>query len=103
MEAQSLIRQHLEAHPDVLRGLLQGAAETLMHAEADALWGAGHGERSPERVNSRNGYRPRDWDTRAGTVKLAIPRLRQGSYVPDWLREPSGRWCRRSPRPTWPG
>jgi transposase-like protein len=56
-----------------------------MSAEADALCGAPYGERSDERTNQRNGYRPREWDTRAGTVELAIPKLRQGSYFPDWL------------------
>jgi transposase-like protein len=52
--------------------MVQTFAEALMSAEADALCGAGYGERSDERVNSRNGYRHRDWDTRAGTVELAI-------------------------------
>jgi len=54
-------------------------------AEADAICGASYGERSEQRVNSRNGYRARDWDTRAGTIELAIPKLRAGSYFPDWL------------------
>jgi transposase-like protein len=62
-------------------------AEALMSAEADARCGAGYGERSSERTNSRNGYRTRSWDTRAGTVEPAIPKLRQGSYFPDWLLE----------------
>jgi transposase-like protein len=69
--------------PDLLRTM----AEALMGAEADAMCGAGYGERSAKRVNSRNGYRERDWDTRAGTVELAIPKLRSGSYFPDWLLE----------------
>jgi putative transposase len=60
-------------------------AEALMSAEADAICGAPYGERSEERTNQRNGYRPREWDTRAGTIELAIPKLRQGSYFPDWL------------------
>ena len=60
-------------------------ADALMSAEADAVCGAAYGERSDERTNSRNGYRPREWDTRAGTVELAIPKLRTGSYFPDWL------------------
>jgi transposase-like protein len=51
-----------------------------MGAEADVLCGAGYRERSPERVNMRNGYRERDWDTRVGTIELAIPKLRRGSY-----------------------
>src|SRR5206468_4465899 len=56
-------------------------------AEADAVCGAPYGQRSQERVNSRNGYRTREWDTRAGTVELAVPKLRSGSYFPDWLLE----------------
>ncbi|BBX87371.1 hypothetical protein MAUB_52440 [Mycolicibacterium aubagnense] len=75
------------AHPDVLRELLATFIHTLMGAEADALCGAGYGERSAERTNSRNGYRHRQFDTRAGTLDLAIPKLRQGSYFPDWLLE----------------
>ena len=62
-------------------------AEALMSAEADAVCGAGYGERSQERVNTRNGYRRREWDTRAGSIDLAIPKLRQGSYFPGWLLE----------------
>lgn len=58
-----------------------------MSAEADALYGAGYGERTAERTNSRNGYRQREWDTRAGTIDLAIPKLRSGSCFPDWLLE----------------
>ena len=58
-----------------------------MSAEADAICGADYGERSGERVNRRNGYRERDWDTRAGTGELAIPKLRSGSYFPEWLLE----------------
>lgn len=91
MDAMSLVRQHLRAHPDALRGMLQTMAEALMSMEVDGLCGAEYGERSRERVNSRNGYRMRDWDTRAGSVELAIPRLRQGSYFPDWLLEPRRR------------
>jgi putative transposase len=91
MDAAALVRQHLEAHPDAVRAMLQLMTETLMGAEVDALCGAGYGERDPERVNSRNGYRPRDWDTRAGSIELAIPRLRQGSYYPGWLLEPRRR------------
>jgi transposase-like protein len=76
-----------DASPDLLRDMIQSFAEALMSAEADALCGAGYRERSPERVNSRNGYRPREWDTRAGTVELGVPKLRTGSYFPDWLLE----------------
>src|SRR5438876_8961224 len=66
-------------------------AEALMSADADAVCGAGYGERSPERVNRRNGYRERDWDTRAGSIELAVPKLREGSYFPDWLLQPRRR------------
>src|SRR5215831_6946767 len=67
--------------------LARRAGEQLMGAEADAACGAGYGERSEDRVNHRNGYRDRRWDTRAGTIELAIPRLRAGSYFPEWLLE----------------
>jgi putative transposase len=79
--------QLAQASPDLLRAMLKTFAEALMSAEADAVCGAAYGQRSLERVNSRNGYRQRDWDTRAGTVELEIPKLRQGSYFPDWLLE----------------
>ena len=82
-----LEEQLAQASPDLLRSMVQTFAEALMGAEADAICGAGYGERSAERTNTRNGYRRRDWDTRAGTVDLAIPKLRQGSYFPDWLLE----------------
>jgi transposase-like protein len=85
--AQWLPEQLASASPDVLRALVKTFAEALMGADADAICGASYGERSPERVNSRNGYRPREWDTRAGTIELAIPKLRSGSYFPDWLLE----------------
>ena len=67
--------------------LLKTFVQALMGAEADAICGAPYGARSDERVNSRNGYRPREWDTRVGTMELAIPKLREGSYYPDWLLE----------------
>ena len=75
------------AEPDLLRSMMKMFVQSIMTAEADAICGAGYGERSPERVNSRNGYRPREWDTRTGTMELAIPKLRSGSYFPDWLLE----------------
>jgi len=65
--------------------------EQLMGAQADAICGADYGERSAERVNRRNGYRERAWDTRAGTIELAVPKLREGSYFPEWLLEPRRR------------
>jgi putative transposase len=58
-----------------------------MSADADAACGADYGSRSENRVNRRNGYRAREWDTRTGTIELAIPKLREGSYFPDWLLE----------------
>ncbi|MFP3969704.1 IS256 family transposase, partial [Actinomadura fulvescens] len=82
------IAEHLAAgEPDLLRQMVKTMAEALMSAEADSLCGAEYGRRSNERVNSRNGYRAREWDTRAGTVELAIPKLRTGSYFPEWLLE----------------
>ena len=82
------LEEHLErAEPDLLRSMLRTFVQALMGAEADAICGAPYGARSDERVNSRNGYRPREWDTRAGTIDLAIPKLRAGSYFPDWLLE----------------
>ena len=69
------------------RQLLVAFINTLMSAEADALCGAPYGTASPERTNVRNGYRQRDFDTQAGTIEVAIPKLRSGSYFPDWLLE----------------
>ncbi|MFG2047353.1 IS256 family transposase [Micromonospora sp. NPDC048935] len=81
-----LLREQIEgASPDVLRAMVKTFAQALMSAEADAICGADYGQRSETRVNSRNGYRVRDWDTRAGTIDLAVPKLRSGSYFPDWL------------------
>ncbi len=81
-----LLSEHLErAEPDVLRSMLKTFIEVLMGAEADAICGAPYRARAVERTNSRNGYRTRDWDTRAGTIEVAIPKLRSGSYFPDWL------------------
>ena len=80
------LREKLETvSPDLLRTMVKTFAEALMSADADAACGAAYGQRSEERVNSRNGYREREWDTRAGTIELAIPKLRSGSYFPDWL------------------
>jgi len=86
VDPAGLVREQLEsASPDVLRAMVKTFAEALMSAEADAIYGAPYGQRSGERTNQRNGYRAREWDTRAGTIELAIPKLRQGSYFPDWL------------------
>jgi transposase-like protein len=90
MDVSGWLRKQLEeASPDLLRAMMKDFAEALMGAEADAVCSAGHGERSPERVNRRNGYRERDWDTRVGSVELAVPKLKlmERSYFPDWLLE----------------
>jgi len=92
MEMSGWVRKQLEeASPDLLRVMVKDFAEALMSADADAVCGAGYGERSPERVNRRNGYRERDWDTRVGSIELAVPKLREGSYFPDWLLQPRRR------------
>jgi len=70
---------------DMLRQMVQFAAQRLMDMEAETLCGAGYDEKNPERLNSRNGYRDRSWETRAGTVGLRVPKLRQGSYYPAFL------------------
>jgi putative transposase len=82
-----LEEQLAQASPDLLRQMLTTFINTLMSAEADAVCGAGYGERSETRTNSCNGYRGREIDTRAGTLEVAIPKLRSGSYFPDWLLE----------------
>jgi len=92
MEPIAFIRKQLEeAEPDLLRALLHEVVDQVMRAEVDGLAGAGHGERTPERTNRRNGYRGRRFDTRVGTLDLRIPKLRTGSYFPDWLLEPRRR------------
>ncbi|HEY8648178.1 MAG TPA: IS256 family transposase [Candidatus Limnocylindria bacterium] len=88
----AFIRKQLEeVEPDLLRELLHDVVDRVMSADVDGLTGAGHSERSPERTNRRNGYRGRRWDTRLGTIDLQIPKLRAGSYFPDWLLEPRRR------------
>lgn len=92
MDPREWLSQHLvEADPDLVRSMLQTFVEMLMSADASAACSAGYGERSPERTNVRNGYRVRDWDTRVGTIELAIPKLRHDSYFPGWLLEPRRR------------
>src|SRR5262249_19963345 len=73
------------ASPDVLREMIREFAQRMMDADVEVRCNAGYGEVTPERVNSRNGYRRREWDTRAGTIELAIPKLRAGSYFPGFL------------------
>lgn len=92
MDPAAWLRQQLEhADVDLLRQMVIDFANALMSADVDAVCGADYGTVSEGRVNRRNGYRTRDWDTRAGTVELAIPKLRQGSYFPSWLLEPRRR------------
>ena len=90
------------ADADLVRDMLAFAAERIMEAEVEAAAGAAKGARTPLRETHRNGYRERDWDTRAGRIELAIPRLRKGSYFPSFLeprrtaaRRPWWRWSRR--------
>jgi putative transposase len=73
------------ADADLVRDLLAFAAERLMAAEVEQLTGAARGARTPDRTNHRNGYRERGWETRAGRIELAIPKLRKGSYFPAFL------------------
>ena len=76
-----------DASPDLMRHLLQTMINALLSADADAVVGAEWGKPSPDRLTQRNGYRHRDLDTRVGTIDVAIPKLRQGTYFPDWLLE----------------
>ena len=76
-----------EASPDMMRHLLQTMINTLLSADADAVVGAEWGKPTPTRSAQRNGYRHRDLDTRVGTLDVAIPKLRSGTYFPDWLLE----------------
>ena len=88
IDLSAFLDEHLsQASPDLLRQMLKTFAEALMSADADARCGADYQQRSPERTNSRNGYRERRWDTRTGSIEVAIPKLRAGSYFPDWLLE----------------
>ena len=82
------LEEHLaQASPDLLREMLTTFINALLSADADAVCGASYRSVSEGRVNRRNGYRHRDFDTRAGTIDVAIPKLRAGSYFPDWLLE----------------
>ena len=76
-----------EASPDLMRSLLQSIINALLSADADAVVGAEWGRPSPGRTTQRNGYRHRDLDTRVGTIDVAVPKLRQGTYFPQWLLE----------------
>jgi len=83
MSLRALLEKSSDA--ELLREMVGFAAQRLMELEVEGLTGAAHGERSPDRINYRNGYRERDWETRAGTVELRIPKLRRSSYFPGFL------------------
>jgi transposase-like protein len=92
MDLMEWLRKQLEeADADLLREMMRLMAGMLMDAEVAAICGAEYRERSEERTNSRNGHRQRPWDTRVGSIDLAIPKLREGSYFP-------GTWS----APSWP-
>src|SRR3712207_6170652 len=86
-DGETALRELLAKGTDAsfLREMTGYAAERLMELEVAGLTGAAHGERNPDRLAQRNGYRERDWETRAGTVELRIPKLRRGPYFPSFL------------------
>jgi len=83
MTLQALLAKQPDC--DIVREMLGFAAQRLMELEVEGKTGAAHGERSPDRLAQRNGYRERSWETRAGTIELRIPKLRKGSYFPEFL------------------
>ncbi|SNQ51815.1 transposase [Frankia canadensis] len=84
-DVESFGKELMAASPDLLGSMVKAFAQSLMGAEVEGICNAEYGEVSPDRTNRRNGYRMREWDTRAGTIELAIPKLRSGSYFPEWL------------------
>jgi len=92
MDGLAWVRKRVaKADTDLLREMVKLFCERMMSEEVDAICGASYGERSEERTNRRNGYQSRPWDTRTGTMDLAVPKLREGSHFPDWLLEPRRR------------
>lgn len=88
IDPAQFLHEHLtQAPPDLMRQMLITFINALLSAEADAVCGAAYNARSDERVTSRNGYRHRDLDNRTGTIDVAIPKLRSGTYSPEWLLE----------------
>jgi putative transposase len=86
MTIEEVVKQVMvREHGDVVRAALEAVCRELMEGEVSELIGADHGERTPDRATHRNGYRAREWQTRAGTMELQIPKIRQGSYFPSFL------------------
>ena len=84
IDPEAFLHEHLaQASPDLMRELLGSFINSLLSAQADSVCGADYGVRSSERANRRNGYRHRDLDTRVGTLDVAVPKLREGSFFPD--------------------
>lgn len=93
IDASAWLSKYLEGadgDTDLARVMLQAFAEAIMSAQASMQCGAGYGERTDDRENSRNGYRIRPWDTRVGSIELNIPKLRRGVYSPEFLLTPAG-------------
>jgi transposase-like protein len=94
IDAGAWLGKYLEGEDgdtDLARAMLAAFAEALMSAQASMQCEAGYNERTEDRVNHRNGYRHRPWDTRVGTINLAVPKLRSGTYYPEWLLQPRRR------------